>query len=219
MGGGFTKSSRWTKPSSMAEGSPNRALSFDLPLIVYFLIFPEIGPENQVVVGENLLVDEALASEDEIDGEGNAEARAGSPLPTFVDEEFNNDDDSGEEEEDVVDPDAQLAPDADPSVWNALRRDPGPLEACPNVTRARQKLQIREGTFAPGYRTPLATFSAFFTATMLEALVKATNVSDLVRAAPVRAGEVLIWLALSIVMGIKKLPSTYHYWATRPFGE
>lgn len=163
--------------------------------------------------------DSSDSSFDDVAGDTGA---SDGDLPAFVVAE--DDDDDGDDDDGLSAPALPamppvVVPDVDPLVWNTPFRDPGPLHACPTRFRRRELLKLRDDGACAGIVTELDAFLGFFTTPVLDALCAVTTERLLKDSRPALGRpELFVWLGILFSMGINRLPSTKHYWATGEFG-
>lgn len=104
--------------------------------------------------------------------------------------------------------------------WNAPRDDPGPISPCPSVSRNRQRLVLRDAHFGAGPHSALSVWQRLFPETLLSLIVEKTSVRLVARhEPPITTQDFYVWLALLMTMGIRRLPSSKHFWARDSFGK
>ncbi|KFM62055.1 PiggyBac transposable element-derived protein 4, partial [Stegodyphus mimosarum] len=147
---------------------------------------------------------ESVISEDESDGEGN------TPLPPFPPAYGNIEDDGDDQSEngDINLPGLSRIADV---TWNKIQNvvksvpefseDYGPTDEITSIEDAK----------------PMDIFMAFFTAEFMDKLVFETNLYATQKGkpfSPITLQDMLKFLGINILMGIKKLPSYRDFWST-----
>ena len=140
--------------------------------------------------------------------------------PAFVEDEHDVGEQDAPEVAAAPEAAAAAAPAFNPFSWNQPRDDPGPAAELPKLVRSRKLISVIDRTLTADLGTPMTVLFRFLRPPVMERIVRCTSRRLAVRGqAPLTLPEFYEWLALLITMGIKRLPSTKHYWNTTSFGD
>lgn len=146
-----------------------------------------------------------------------------APLPDFlVSEDDASDDDVGVPvlaAEPEPPADTEAPPVLNPFAWDMPFADYDPIRSVPRVNDARYALSLNHNGELLYVGNEMDAFLAFFDGVVLEAILARTSARLLeAKKARLSKPEFFQWLALLFSMGIRRLPSTKHYWSTTEFG-
>ncbi|XP_058793962.1 piggyBac transposable element-derived protein 3-like [Phymastichus coffea] len=128
------------------------------------------------------------------------------------------DDEDEEVEDEVLTEDEEV----EDEVVEILEKDAKSKENCVNKARSKDDIPFTKN-FGPNIpediRTPLDLFSCLFSEDILDLIVLQTNNyahQNNRKQIPITKNELIIFLGINILMGIKKMPSYRDYWSSDP---